>query len=194
MSKIVCNKYLLVCSLAFLIFFLSIFAIFTCHFTVLTLLLVRWQWGVGVTSASEMVRVPPLPVIPHLTQHPGDTVSPLSQCQSLTSPVSRWWPCEGVNNKCPADVTERQNQKVHCWNGCMSKECEWIFRKWLGQKWSTRQVLFTFWQKCIYCTFCQRLSLPIVVWTAMFFCLTLTVSINFIVREISISDLYFLSR
>ena len=154
-SKIVCNKYLLVCSLAFLIFFLSIFAIFTCHFTVLTLLLVRWQWGVGVTSASEMVRVPPLPVIPHLTQHPGDTVSPLSQCQSLTSPVSRWGP---VNSETCGVVTE-----VQCWNECMSKRVRVILTQMArrqGQNWSTRQVLFTFWQKCIYCTFCQRLSLP----------------------------------
>ena len=104
MSKIVCNTYLIKYSTVLLIFLLSsIFAIFTWHCPHSAPLLVRWQWGVGVTSPAEMVRVPPLPVIPHLTQHPGD-ISQLSQCQSLTSPVSRWGPvntetCGGVNIK-----------------------------------------------------------------------------------------------
>ena len=83
--------------------------------------------------ASEMVRVPPLPVIPHLTQH-RDIVS---RPQSVS--ICDQSQCQGdgqVNWECgETKVIEKE------WvNGCMCKTVIHI-AKGRGERWTSRQVL-----------------------------------------------------
>ena len=104
--------------------------------------------------------------------------SPSELLQSVSSwpgPVSRWWP---------------HNHLWDQWGKIETLVNTYVI--WRGDRRIEASVIWTskthFWQTCIF-LFCQRLYFNYVVWTAMFFCLTL--SINFIVREISISDLKF---
>ena len=150
------------------------------HSLALLLMLVTIVWCCHL-PASEMVRVAPLPVIPHLTQHQEP-----SQCQSVTSLSVKVMASKlGMFSLCRLKW-RGMSKRLNVWKSHSFWNCK-------AERWSSRQVSFLSGRGfLLYVLFVHFFLFPIVGWTAMFFCLT--VSINFVVREISISDLHFLSR